>query len=346
MKKIRAILIMTLAVFAVIVYPLGLMSFIAAESELTLVTFVDDGEAREFLIGADNVEGFFHEAGISYNDDDFISYSTDALLWDGITVSIEREITFYVKTNGGELVPQTARPGTTVAEILRQMQQVSGIALIYNGDENAQIKNDDVINIDTWVTRTEVELITLPYATIENKTNSVPQGRQHSRVEGEDGEKAITTSIVYIAGVEESRDYVGTEILREPVDAILDIGTGWLGSLTNVNAPDFHYSQRVRMEATAYTKYFGCTGKHPEDPGFGITASGRPVQHGIVAVDRSVIPLGTRLYVDGYGFAIAADVGGAIRGDKIDLYMSTIEEALRFGRRHIDVWILDEIPGK
>ncbi|MCL2455911.1 MAG: 3D domain-containing protein, partial [Defluviitaleaceae bacterium] len=207
-------------------------------------------------------------------------------------------------------------------------------------------KNGDIINIDTWVTRTEVELITLPYATIENKTNSVPQGRQHSRVEGEDGEKAITTSIVYIAGVEESRDYVGTEILREPVDAILDIGTGWLGSLTNVNAPDFHYSQRVRMEATAYTKYFGCTGKHPEDPGFGITASGRPVQHGIVAVDRSVIPLGTRLYVDGYGFAIAADVGGAIRGDKIDLYMSTIEEALRFGRRHIDVWILDEIPGK
>ncbi|MCL2049764.1 MAG: 3D domain-containing protein [Defluviitaleaceae bacterium] len=341
MKSIRAIFVVLLAVVAVTVFPLGLMSFIAAESELTKVTLVDNGEAREFLVGAKSVADFFHEMGVSYNTLDRISHPTESFLWDGITVSIEREITYYVQTDGGEFIPQVARPGTTVADILRQMQQVSRIALVYNGDEDVPIKNGDVLSVDTWVTQTEVELISLPYETIENHTSSVPRGQQHLRIEGEQGEKAVTTSVVYIAGKQEQRNYVGTEVLREPTDAILDIGTGWLGSLANVNAPDFHYSRHLRMEASAYTKYYGCTGKNPGDPGFGITASGRPVQHGIVAVDRSVIPLGTRLYVDGYGFAIAADVGGAIRGDKIDLYMETIEEALRFGRRNIDVWVLD-----
>jgi len=95
------------------------------------------------------------------------------------------------------------------------------------------------------------------------------------------------------------------------------------------------------MEATAYTSGYGCTGKLPCDPWYGITASGMHVRHGVVAVDRTLIPLGTRLYVEGYGFAIAADVGGAIRGYKIDLFMYCINDARRFGRRHINVWILD-----
>jgi 3D (Asp-Asp-Asp) domain-containing protein len=97
------------------------------------------------------------------------------------------------------------------------------------------------------------------------------------------------------------------------------------------------------MEATAYTAGYCCTNKHPWDPWYRITASGREVEHGIVAVDRTLIPLGTRLYVDGYGFAIAADVGGAIRGYKIDLFMEDLGDALRFGRRHIYVWVLDNI---
>jgi len=343
MKGIKTFFVMALAVIAVILFPLGIINFIAAESALTHVILNDGGEVREFFIGADTVEGFLFEAGIPHSEFDQLSHAPGALLWDGMTVTIEREVTFYIQTDAGETITRTSRPGVTAADLLRQLQQEHEIALIYHGDENATVQNGDIFSFDTWQTRMEVESISLPYETIQNRTGAVSRGRQHLRVEGEEGEMEITTAIVYVGGIEESREHYSTEIIAEPINAILDIGTGWLGSLTNTNAPDFHYVRRVQMEATAYTAGYGCTGKHPWDPWYGITASGRHVEHGIVAVDRDIIPLGTRLYVEGYGFAIAADVGGAIRGYKIDLFMHELQDALRFGRRHLYVWILDEI---
>ncbi|MCL1883811.1 MAG: 3D domain-containing protein [Defluviitaleaceae bacterium] len=343
MKGIKTFFVTILAVIAVILFPLGVISFIAAESALTQVTFVDGGEVMQFLIGADTVDGFFHEAGISRTSNDRLSHSPDALLWDGIIITIEREIPIYVQIDEGAVTLRNSRPGATVADILRQMQEETDTALLYRGNAEVQIQRGQTIHFDSWRARLETELIRLPYATIENHTNAVSRGRQHLRVEGVDGEKEITTSIVYIGGVEDNRAITSEEITREPIDAILDIGTAWLGSLTNTSAPDFHYFRRIRMEATAYTSGYGCTGKHPWDPWYGITASGRHVEHGIVAVDRNIIPLGTRLYVEGHGFSIAADVGGAIRGNKIDLFMYDLEDALRFGRRHLYVWILDEI---
>ena len=61
------------------------------------------------------------------------------------------------------------------------------------------------------------------------------------------------------------------------------------------------------------------SGKPATSPSYGITASGVPVTRGIVAVDPTVIPLGTRLYIPGYGFAVAGDTGGGIKGNMIDL---------------------------
>lgn len=93
------------------------------------------------------------------------------------------------------------------------------------------------------------------------------------------------------------------------------------------------YLATYTMEATAYY-------------GHGITASGtKPVRnpngYSTVAVDRSVIPLGTKLYIPNYGYAIAADTGGAIKGMKIDLFMNTREECYTFGRRNITVHIIE-----
>ncbi len=87
------------------------------------------------------------------------------------------------------------------------------------------------------------------------------------------------------------------------------------------------------MEATAYCPK-GCCGS-----GTGQTATGRRAEYGIVAVDPRVIPLGTALYVDRYGFAIAADKGRSIKGNRIDLCFPTHREAKRFGRRWVRVLI-------
>lgn len=97
-------------------------------------------------------------------------------------------------------------------------------------------------------------------------------------------------------------------------------------------APD-RYRRVLNMEASAYTT---------QDPGNGsYTYRGHLLRKGLVAVDPKVIPLGTRLYVDGYGYAIADDTGGYIKGNRIDLAYENRREALQFGRRMVQVYILD-----
>jgi 3D (Asp-Asp-Asp) domain-containing protein len=92
-------------------------------------------------------------------------------------------------------------------------------------------------------------------------------------------------------------------------------------------------SAALRMSATAYTAYCGgrCSGR---------TALGWQAGYGIVAVDPRVIPLRTRLYIPGYGYAVAGDVGGSIKGARIDLGFNTYRDARQFGRRDIIVYIL------
>ncbi len=93
------------------------------------------------------------------------------------------------------------------------------------------------------------------------------------------------------------------------------------------------YTSMKVMEASAYLPTDG--------GGAGITATGLPAGHGVAAVDPDVIPLGTRLYIPGYGVAIAADTGGMIEGDMIDLCMEDYGSAIEFGRRDVKVYVLD-----
>ena len=96
---------------------------------------------------------------------------------------------------------------------------------------------------------------------------------------------------------------------------------------------NLRYRQMMSMEATAYLPTDG--------GGYGLTATGIPARHGIVAVDPNIIPLGTKVYIPGYGEALAADVGGAIYGYRIDLCMESYYQAMEFGRRIITVFVLE-----
>lgn len=96
---------------------------------------------------------------------------------------------------------------------------------------------------------------------------------------------------------------------------------------------DYEGGQTIRVQATAYTS---------EDPGNSDhTYTGKKLRRGMMAVDPAVIPLGTHVYVPGYGDAVAEDIGGDIHGHRIDLAFESREEALRFGRRDLDVYLED-----
>lgn len=95
-----------------------------------------------------------------------------------------------------------------------------------------------------------------------------------------------------------------------------------------------NYSRVVRVEATAYSSM---------EPGMSAyTATGTLCRYGVIATDPSFIPLGTRVYIPGYGYAVAEDTGGAIVGNKIDVAFDTIGECYEFGRQWIDLYIIED----
>ena len=338
-KTVSWVLVFLLVITFVI--PPTAQHLFAGDTLLMQVMVYDAGEVHSHQTGADTITELLLEMGIHLNPLDRTNHPIYSPVWDGMNLIIFREVAVTVQIDGGPTMGQLILPGTTVGQILFQHQAASGLTLLYEGDRTRDIESGETLNFITWDSRLYVDQEILPYETIENHTGAVRSGRSHIRQEGVAGEHAITSQTIIIGGEETNREIVSSNVIAEPIPEIIDIGIGRLGALTDVAAEDFHYVRMVRMEATAYTAGFSCTGKLPCDPWYRITASGRRVEHGVVAVDRTVIPLGTWLYVEGYGFAIAADVGGAIRGNKIDLFMECINAARQFGRRHINVWILE-----
>ena len=131
----------------------------------------------------------------------------------------------------------------------------------------------------------------------------------------------IENSLAQDPTVETPFEEVSTVEPVEPPQDVVETPNGYLP-----------YSQVMGMEATAYLPTDGSAE--------GITAMGIPATYGIVAVDPAIIPLGSRVYIPGYGEALAADTGGAIYGYRIDLCMEDYWQAMDFGRRNVTVFVV------
>lgn len=225
---------------------------------------------------------------------------------------------------------------------------------------------DTVVTAETQITVTRIaqnavaEYVEIPYETIEKPNNQLDRGTRNVVQQGAAGQKEVVYNVVTHNGAEASKDWVGERIVTEPVNEIVEYGTKspmrqaeMLSSRSGehtarqASASGFSYSRVLTCNATAYDLSYESCGKHPGDPGYGVTASGMKAGPGVVAVDPRVIPLGTRLYIasnDGtadYGYAVAGDTGGAIKGNKIDLFFPTASQVRQFGRRNVTVYVLD-----
>lgn len=107
-------------------------------------------------------------------------------------------------------------------------------------------------------------------------------------------------------------------------------------SMAASNPWDASSGTTLNMVATGYDSSYESNYPYYGQPSY----IGMPLQRGVVAVDPNVIPMGTKLYVEGYGEAIAADQGGAINGNRIDLYFDSHQEAMNWGMKAVKVSIL------
>jgi len=169
----------------------------------------------------------------------------------------------------------------------------------------------------------------IPYPTLRRNSSELRSGTSKTVRTGINGEKKVIYRVFLKDGEEVRREAVSSQILKKPVPEIVAIGRR--GSLPSRG----YFSGRkvLTMIATGYDASGGY--------GSGRTALGLKAGYGVVAVDPKYIPLGTRLYIEGYGYAVAGDTGGAIKGNRIDLGHDTRHAARKVGRRKVIVHILD-----
>jgi len=125
-----------------------------------------------------------------------------------------------------------------------------------------------------------------------------------------------------------------------PVNRIIRYGTAIVMRTIDTPSGPVEYWRKVNMRVTSYTAT--SAGKKPGEPGYGITASGVQAGTGVVAVDPTVVPFKTYVYVPGYGVAFAGDTGGGIKGRFIDLGYD--EGEFQSWRGNVDVYYLGPPP--
>jgi len=289
------------------------------------------------------VDKALKKAKIQLNEHDQLSVDKDTKLKNGMVIEVKRAFEIKIRTDGEELDILTAN--NKVADILEEYNIKLGENDRTEPAIEEEISPKDVIDIIRVREEIVKETVDIPYRTIIKYNDDMEAGKIEKNRDGKNGKMEVEYRIVYENGVESIREIIREDILQEPVDEMLEKGSEkyFIAS----RGQPVRYKKVLTMSATAYDLSVESCGKTPDHPEYGITYSGTKARPGVVAVDPKVIPLGSKLYVeylDGstdYGFASAEDTGGAIKGNKIDLFMEDPKAVKRFGRRKVRVYILD-----
>ncbi|MDR1642445.1 MAG: G5 domain-containing protein [Clostridiales bacterium] len=338
-KTSFAVIISSVAMLATAYAPLN----VTAGAQLKTIFFVENGKSTTHVTMAETVKDFFAEQDITLTPKDRANMDYDVLLEHGDVLELDRGYYITIVVDG-EAERIKVNRGLTVGALIVQLRKEKNTNFTTGASLPSFVEEGMRLELSSFYDIVDLHREPIPFETQEVEAPDLLQGVTELVQEGAEGEKEIAIKISFQKEEEVSRETVAETVVREPVTKIVKVGTkvkaGVLGERVD-SISELSYSKALTMTATAYTAGPESTGKRPGMKGYGITASGMKVTHGVVAVDPRVIPLGTKLYVEGYGYSIAADTGSAIKGNKIDLYMESLRAANQFGRRNITVYILN-----
>lgn len=325
---------------------------------------VVDGEEEKIWTTKSTVREVLDEAGVEVNEHDEISPALSASVKDAEAINVTKAMEVKLVDGGKERVVWSTP--TSVKELLEREKvalqgddRLDGLSL----DDPIQAeKAIEVLRIDRE--RNDVEIAT-EFDVEKREDASLPEGQTKIIQEGQKGKKVRTYEVTMKNGERVMSEVVDEKVISEPKKKVIAVGTkkpepkpepkvepkpevatnnnatnkapakNTTPSRDNSKAPSG--GREFYVEATAYTPY--CTGCS------GISAAGINLRANpnmkLIAADPRVIPMGTKVWVEGYGHAVVGDTGGAIKGNRIDVLMPTKAQAYKWGRKQVKIKILN-----
>ncbi len=293
------------------------------------VIIVAGGKSVRYATFARTVSDVLSEARIRPRRGDVVFPGPTAPLTDGLTIVVREAVPVTVELDGATLRLRTGSP--TVGDLLHERGIVLGPRDKVFPDRTARLVAGARIRVMRIRVRTEVERLPTPYPVRTVSDARIPRGIVRVTAPGRPGLREWRWTVTYADGRPVGRVIAGIRVVREPEPRIISVGT----QRVVASRGEFEGTEMLEMVATAYSPHC-CPGVDH------ITAIGVRAGYGVVAVDPGVIPLGSRLYIEGYGYALAGDTGSRIKGLRIDLGFDTRRQAIQFGRRPVRVYIIQK----
>ncbi|HSP20712.1 MAG TPA: ubiquitin-like domain-containing protein [Planococcus sp. (in: firmicutes)] len=334
-----------------------------------------DGKKAAAWTTNNTVREILEKAAIKITKHDKVSPGLDEEIDADTAVSVEKA--YEVTVLDGLEEKKVWSTSTTVADFLKQNKvSLSELDRVENGLDEMVLPNSEVKVVRVEKV-TDVVEDSVKFAVETKKDSSILKGKEKVVQQGQNGVVSKTYEVIKENGKEVKRELKDKKIVKEPKKQLTAVGTKVIvasvsrGASTKAEAPAAApkttapkaaapktaapkaaapktaavaasapaepAGRTLIVSATAYTA--SCTGCS------GITATGINLKTNpglkVIAVDPNVIPLGSKVYVEGYGYAVAGDTGGAIKGNKIDLFMAKQSSAIAFGRQQVKVTVLN-----
>jgi uncharacterized protein YabE (DUF348 family) len=300
------------------------------------VTISVDGNQSSLWTTEKLVKNILEEANIEVAEHDVLSVGLDTEV--GADNKIDIQKAFQLTLVDGLEERQVWSTSTTVANFLKQQE-------INLGEyDRVNKKQEDVITPNDKIAVVRVEKVTdvveesINFATEKKNDSSILKGKQKVVKEGKPGKVERTYEVIKENGKVITRTLQGEKVLAKAENKVVAVGTKVVtAAVSRDNSAAPASGKEFYVTATAYTPFCnGCSG---------ITATGINLRTNsdlkLIAVDPSVIKLGSKVWVEGYGYAIAGDTGGAIKGNKIDVLFSTKAQATSWGRKKVRIKVLN-----
>lgn len=315
-------------------------------AQTTTYTIRDGEEVVVYTSNTTDPAGVLKELGIELGSED--TYTTTP--GNGVAEIIVQRNQDITINYCGEVM-EVCSYGETLETLLNRL----GLTASY-GDNIVSLPLDTMtydgmeVTVDNLMQVEQTYTQEIPYEVSYCYDPTLPEGEEKLLVAGKSGQTSITASVTYKNFTEQSRTVLSETVVESVVNEIVLVGTGEKvgaegtvaignGVIVTADGEILTYSRTDTFKTTAYT--------HTDEGCNMITATGTTVRVGSVAVDPTVVPYGTRMFIvanDGsyiYGIATAEDCGGGVKGNHIDLYFPTTDECWAYGVRSATVYFLN-----